>query len=77
MDACPRGAGRFLFDRGFYVQSVIFPAVPYHAGVVRVQINSNHTREAIDGLVDAFGDLKGFVDLPTTDERPCEIRQAA
>ena len=25
-------AGKFLFDRGYYVQSVLFPAVPYHAG---------------------------------------------
>jgi glycine C-acetyltransferase len=70
-------AGRFLFDRGFYVQSVTFPAVPYHAGVLRVQINSNHTREAIDGLIDAFGDLKAVVDLPTSGQLPCEIRQAA
>ncbi|HQU42970.1 MAG TPA: pyridoxal phosphate-dependent aminotransferase family protein [Pirellulales bacterium] len=61
-------AGKFLFDRGFYVQSVTFPAVPYHAGVLRVQINSNHTRQAIDGLIDAFGELKEFVGLPTADD---------
>src|SRR5439155_10821318 len=47
-------AGHFLFERGFYVQSVTFPAVPYHAGVLRIQLNANHLPEAIDGLVDAL-----------------------
>ncbi|MBO0701073.1 MAG: pyridoxal phosphate-dependent aminotransferase family protein [Zavarzinella sp.] len=47
-------AGRFLFDRGYYVQSVLFPAVPYRAGVLRVQVNANHTAEEIDGLLDAL-----------------------
>jgi 7-keto-8-aminopelargonate synthetase-like enzyme len=50
-------AGKFLFDRGYYVQSVLFPAVPYHAGVLRVQCNANHDRAAIDGLVEAFAAL--------------------
>jgi 7-keto-8-aminopelargonate synthetase-like enzyme len=63
-------AGRFLFDRGYYVQSVLFPAVPYHAGVLRVQCNANHDDDAIDGLVDAFADLIESMprlgsDLPT------------
>lgn len=60
-------AGKFLFDRGYYVQSVTFPAVPYHAGVLRVQINSNHTPAAINGLSTAFGALKKVVPLPTSD----------
>ena len=47
-------AGKFLFDRGYYVQSVLFPAVPYHAGVLRVQCNVNHEGSMIDGLLDAF-----------------------
>ena len=51
-------AGKFLFDRGYYVQSVLFPAVPYHGGVLRVQCNANHTEAAIDGLIDAFAALK-------------------
>ena len=50
-------AGKFLFDRGYYVQSVLFPAVPYHCGVLRVQCNANHSEAAIDGLLDAFADL--------------------
>jgi glycine C-acetyltransferase len=65
-------AGKYLFDRGYYVQSVTFPAVRYHCGVLRIQVNTNHRAEAIDGLVDAFGDLLGIVDLPreSTRERP-------
>jgi glycine C-acetyltransferase len=57
-------AGKHLYDRGFYVQSVTFPAVRYHCGVLRIQVNTNHRAEAIDGLVDAFGDLRRLVDLP-------------
>jgi hypothetical protein len=58
-------AGKFLFDRGYYVQSVLFPAVPYHSGVIRVQCNANHTDDQIDGLVRAFGSLRDAVDLPS------------
>ena len=50
-------AGKYLFDRGYYVQSVLFPAVPYRGGVLRIQCNANHTDEAIDGLVSAFAAL--------------------
>jgi len=60
-------AGKFLFDQGYYVQSVVFPAVPYHAGVLRVQVNANHTPAVIDGLVAAFGELKEIVRLPTAE----------
>jgi 7-keto-8-aminopelargonate synthetase-like enzyme len=57
-------AGKFLFDRGYYVQSVTFPAVRYHAGVLRIQVNSNHSAGAIDGLVAAVGELCCVVELP-------------
>jgi hypothetical protein len=60
-------AGRFLFDRGYYVQSVVFPAVPSGAGVLRVQVNANHPAEAIDGLVAALGELARAVPLPGSD----------
>jgi 7-keto-8-aminopelargonate synthetase-like enzyme len=50
-------AGKFLFDRGYYVQSVLFPAVPFHGGVLRVQCNANHDEKEIDGLLDAFAAL--------------------
>jgi 7-keto-8-aminopelargonate synthetase-like enzyme len=61
-------AGRFLFERGYYVQSVIFPAVPHGAGVVRIQINSNHGLAAIDGLLTALADLQQAMPLPTAEE---------
>lgn len=65
-------AGKFLFDQGYYVQSVLFPAVPYHGGVIRVQCNANHTDAAIDGLLDAFAALKRVMRLPLkTDSRSC------
>jgi 7-keto-8-aminopelargonate synthetase-like enzyme len=57
-------AGKFLFDRGYYVQSVLFPAVPYHAGVLRVQCNANHDDRSIDGLIEAFAALKDAIALP-------------
>jgi 7-keto-8-aminopelargonate synthetase-like enzyme len=63
-------AGSFLFQRGFYVQSVTFPAVPYHAGVLRIQVNANHRREAIDGLVEAVGALHRARPLPGPEQLP-------
>lgn len=56
-------AGSLLFERGYYVQSVTFPAVPYHAGVLRIQVNANHSAIAIDGLLAALGELKQQVHL--------------
>src|SRR5262249_47843836 len=58
------GAGHFLFEQGYYVQSVTFPAVPYHAGVLRIQVNANHTPESITGLIGAFADLQRTIPLP-------------
>jgi 7-keto-8-aminopelargonate synthetase-like enzyme len=63
-EAATLAAGHFLFEQGYYVQSVVFPAVPYHAGVLRIQVNSNHTPEAIEGLVDAFAALKNHITMP-------------
>jgi 7-keto-8-aminopelargonate synthetase-like enzyme len=57
-------AGRFLFERGYYVQSVIFPAVAHGAGVLRIQVNANHSPTAIDGLLGALGELKRVLPLP-------------
>ena len=56
--------GHFLFQRGYYVQSVTFPAVPYHAGVLRVQINANHLPESIEGLLSELGKLHMTNPLP-------------
>jgi glycine C-acetyltransferase len=57
-------AGKFLFDRGYYVQSVLFPAVPYHCGVLRVQCNANHSESSIDGLLAEFAALAEKMDIP-------------
>ena len=60
-------AGYFLFQQGYYVQSVTFPAVPYHAGVLRIQVNANHEPAAVDGLLEALRELKRHVPLPESD----------
>jgi 7-keto-8-aminopelargonate synthetase-like enzyme len=62
-------AGCFLFEQGYYVQSVAFPAVPYHAGVLRIQVNANHTPESIRGLLDAIGRLRTLVSLSGPEAR--------
>jgi glycine C-acetyltransferase len=61
-------AGHFLFEEGYYVQSVTFPAVPYHAGVLRIQVNANHLPEQIDGLLEALDRLKSQFPLPEANE---------
>ncbi|MEY3203804.1 MAG: hypothetical protein RLZZ21_135 [Planctomycetota bacterium] len=50
-------AGRGLFDRGYYAQSATYPAVPINAGLLRIQVNANHSAATVDGLLDALGDL--------------------
>jgi 7-keto-8-aminopelargonate synthetase-like enzyme len=57
-------AGKFLYEHGHYVQSVVFPAVPHGAGVLRMQVNANHTPEQIDGLLTALAALKQTTPLP-------------
>jgi 7-keto-8-aminopelargonate synthetase-like enzyme len=63
-------AGNYLFEQGFYVQSVTFPAVPYHAGVLRIQVNSNHLSDSINGLLDAMKSLKQRIRLPSPESAP-------
>ncbi len=63
-EAATLGAGRFLFEAGYYVQSVTFPAVPYHGGVLRIQVNANHRTEAIDGLLAALARLQRVIPMP-------------
>jgi len=69
-------AGKFLFDKGFLVQSVLFPAVPYHGGVIRVQCNANHADEAIDGLIAAFAELRAAIAMPRRSERRARLKIA-
>jgi 7-keto-8-aminopelargonate synthetase-like enzyme len=63
-------AGWFLFDKGYYVQSVTFPAVPYHAGVLRIQVNANHLPASIDGLLEALAALQKVIPLPGPESQP-------
>jgi len=58
-------AGKWLFDRGFYVQSATYPAVPLMGGILRVQVNAIHSVEAIDRLLDALEGLKTAFQLPS------------
>ncbi len=62
-------SGAMLFEQGYYVQSVTFPAVPYHAGVLRIQVNANHPPETIDGLLEALDQLRHKVNLPRAESR--------
>ena len=57
-------AGKFLYERGYYVQSVVFPAVPHGAGVLRMQVNANHSAEQIDDLLSALDALARSTSLP-------------
>jgi len=57
-------AGKWLFDRGYYVQSATYPAVGLTEGLLRVQVNANHCAEQVDGLLSAIADLKRHFKLP-------------
>lgn len=69
-------AGRYLFESGYYVQSVIFPAVPHGAGVIRIQVNANHTPNQIDGLLHALGGLRQHLVRVERDEQFSRLRAA-
>jgi len=56
-------AGRWLFDRGYYVQSATYPAVPLNAGLLRILVNANHSDEAMTGLLAALGEMKEHFQL--------------
>jgi 7-keto-8-aminopelargonate synthetase-like enzyme len=63
-------AGAFLFEQGYYVQSVTFPAVAYHAGVLRIQVNANHLPASVDGLLEALAALQRVIPLPAPESKP-------
>lgn len=71
-------AGKWLFDKGYYVQSATYPAVPLNAGLLRILVNANHTDEAIDGLLGALSEMKEHFHLgpsTTTTRELDEIRE--
>lgn len=57
-------AGKWLFDRGFYVQSATYPAVPINEGLLRIQVNANHEDEDIDRLLAQFAEMRSVLNLP-------------
>lgn len=59
-------AGKWLFDRGYYVQSATYPAVAINEGLLRIQVNANHTEEAIDGLLNMLSDMRSEFSIPLT-----------
>lgn len=62
-------AGKWLFDRGYYVQSATYPAVGLTEGLLRIQVNANHSAAQIDGLLEAFADLKKQFRLPLASQQ--------
>ncbi len=63
-------AGKWLLDRGIYVQSAHYPAVSLRRSVLRILVNANHPPEAIDDLLNALAELRSVLPLPRrVDER--------
>jgi 7-keto-8-aminopelargonate synthetase-like enzyme len=60
-------AGKWLFDRGFYVQSATYPAVPIQEGLLRIQVNANHSAADIQALIDVIGELQQEITLPVNE----------
>ncbi|MCB0342382.1 MAG: aminotransferase class I/II-fold pyridoxal phosphate-dependent enzyme [Pseudobdellovibrionaceae bacterium] len=60
-DAATMYAGRLLYDLGFYVSSVCYPAVPKGAGILRVTVNSCHTDKELADLISACGHLRAWL----------------
>lgn len=54
-------AGRKMYDLGYYLNSVLFPAVPKGEGILRVSLTTAHTQEDVDGLILAFAELKRYL----------------
>lgn len=54
-------AGRKLFDEGFYLNSVLYPAVPKGKGIIRISLNAPHSDRDIADLVIAFAHLRNLL----------------
>jgi glycine C-acetyltransferase len=50
-------ASRELFERGFKVGVVTYPAVPKNEAVLRLSVSARHTRDDIDRVVDALASI--------------------
>lgn len=53
-------AGRFLFDEGIFLNSVLFPAVPKGEGILRISVTTLHSDEDCERLLMAFEKLKTY-----------------
>lgn len=53
-------AGRFLFDQGIFLNSVLFPAVPKNEGILRISLTTLHSEEDISKLLNSFASLKKY-----------------
>ena len=53
-----------LIDRGFLVNPVAFPAVPRHAGGLRLTLTRAHRLEDVRALADAIADLVARLEAP-------------
>jgi 7-keto-8-aminopelargonate synthetase-like enzyme len=50
-------ASKYLFDAGYFVVAIRPPTVPAGTSRLRISVQSNHTREEINGLCSRFADL--------------------
>ena len=53
-------AGHFIFERGVYLNSVLYPAVSKGKGILRISLTALHSYDEINQLIDAFKALKQF-----------------
>jgi 7-keto-8-aminopelargonate synthetase-like enzyme len=61
--------GKWLFDRGYYVQSATYPAVGINEGLLRIQVNANHAVADLEELLAAFAELREAFSLPMTHQQ--------
>lgn len=57
-------AEKILLDEGFLCSSVRMPAVQIGKSILRITINSGHTREHINSLIDAMNKVATKINLP-------------
>jgi len=59
--------GTYLFDRGIYVTMAAYPLVPRNEVGFRLQITASNTREQIENLISALGELADRFQLQSED----------
>lgn len=55
-------SGRWLYDRGICINSVLFPAVPKGEGILRISVTAIQSKEQMDELINAFEEMKEYWD---------------